>query len=46
MVLATNLGFPRIGAKRQLKKALESYWAGALSEQDLLTEAKTLRQRH
>jgi len=26
MVLATNLGFPRIGDMRQLKKAVEAYW--------------------
>jgi len=42
----TNLGFPRIGANRELKKALESYWAGKLSEVDLLAAAKALRRRH
>ena len=30
MTLATNLGFPRIGDMRQLKKAVESYWKGLL----------------
>ncbi|RYG63331.1 hypothetical protein EON80_21455, partial [bacterium] len=26
-----NLGFPRMGAKRELKFALESFWAGKTS---------------
>ncbi len=26
MAKSANLGFPRIGAKRELKKALEAYW--------------------
>lgn len=27
-VLTGNLGYPRIGAGREWKKALESFWAG------------------
>ena len=46
MVLATNLGFPRIGAQRELKKAVESYWKGTSSEKDLLATGKELRARH
>jgi 5-methyltetrahydropteroyltriglutamate--homocysteine methyltransferase len=46
MVLATNLGFPRIGAKRELKKALESYWAKEISEEDLHKVAVELRAVH
>lgn len=46
MVLATNLGFPRIGAQRELKKAVESFWAGKSSEKDLLAAGKELRARH
>jgi len=46
MVLSTNLGFPRIGAQRDLKKAVEAYWKGQLSQQDLLAEAKRLRALH
>ena len=30
MVTTHNLGFPRIGAKRELKFALENYWKGHL----------------
>ncbi|PJB70986.1 MAG: 5-methyltetrahydropteroyltriglutamate--homocysteine S-methyltransferase [Alphaproteobacteria bacterium CG_4_9_14_3_um_filter_47_13] len=46
MVLATNLGFPRFGAGRELKKATESYWKGTLSLNDLFKTAKELRLRH
>ncbi len=43
MVLATNLGFPRIGDMRQLKKAVESYWKGKSSEDALLSTGMELR---
>ena len=46
MVLATNLGFPRVGADRELKKATESYWKNKLSHADLLGAARELRLRH
>ena len=45
MVIAASLGWPRIGPKRELKKALESFWAGKSTEKDLLAEAKILRKR-
>ena len=38
-----NLGYPRIGSQRQLKKACEKYWAGKLSEEELLQVAKDIR---
>lgn len=41
-----NLGFPRIGAKRELKFSLESYWQGLSSRDDLKTLGQQLRQRH
>ena len=44
-VLATNLGFPRIGPHRELKKSLEAYWAGRTSATDLQTSAAKLRER-
>ena len=46
MVLATNLGFPRIGAKRELKMAVEAYWKGNSSREDLMQMGKDLRARH
>jgi len=44
MVLATNLGFPRIGDMRQLKKAVESYWKGNSSQEELLSTGAQLRK--
>lgn len=46
MIQATNLGFPRIGLARELKWAVEGYWAGRVSEQELLDTARQLRARH
>jgi 5-methyltetrahydropteroyltriglutamate--homocysteine methyltransferase len=43
MALATNLGYPRIGRDRELKRATEAHWAGKLSREDLLAEAARLR---
>ncbi len=43
MVLATTLGFPRIGDMRQLKKAVESYWKGQTSIDELTAVGKDLR---
>lgn len=40
------LGFPRIGARRELKAALESYWRGGLDQDSLLATGRELRQRH
>jgi 5-methyltetrahydropteroyltriglutamate--homocysteine methyltransferase len=38
-----NLGYPRIGSRRELKKASEQYWAGKLSVHQLLQAGKTIR---
>ena len=37
-------GFPRVGAKRELKFAQERYWRGEIAEADLLDIAKKLRE--
>lgn len=42
-VVTANLGFPRIGSRRELKKALESYWSGTIAAEELLETARTLR---
>ena len=44
MAKSANLGFPRIGAFRELKKAVESYWKGDLTEEQLQTEATNIRK--
>ncbi|MEY8215831.1 MAG: 5-methyltetrahydropteroyltriglutamate--homocysteine S-methyltransferase, partial [Colwellia sp.] len=41
-----NLGFPRIGAKRELKFSLEKYWRGELSQTDFLTECQDRRLKN
>jgi 5-methyltetrahydropteroyltriglutamate--homocysteine methyltransferase len=46
MAVAHILGFPRIGAKRELKFALEAFWRGELSEAVLLETGRELRRRH
>src|SRR5688572_11773092 len=46
MARTHSLGFPRIGAKRELKFALESYWKGASTRQDLAALGRQLRRRH
>ncbi|KAH7039960.1 cobalamin-independent methionine synthase [Microdochium trichocladiopsis] len=46
MVQSAVLGFPRMGRLRDLKKATEAYWAGKISQADLLAEAKRLRLEH
>jgi 5-methyltetrahydropteroyltriglutamate--homocysteine methyltransferase len=46
MVTAHNLGFPRIGAKRELKFAQEAYWKGQSTREQLQAEGARLRQRH
>lgn len=38
-----NLGFPRIGAQRELKKALETYWKGQSGAEQLLASAREIR---
>lgn len=40
------LGFPRIGADRELKKAQEAYWTGKTSLADLEQVGQELRARH
>ena len=40
------VGFPRIGEQRELKKALESYWAGKSTQEELQKTASELRKRH
>ncbi|MCU1800510.1 5-methyltetrahydropteroyltriglutamate--homocysteine S-methyltransferase [Pectobacterium parvum] len=41
-----TLGFPRVGLRRELKKAQESYWAGNATKEALLTVGRELRARH
>lgn len=44
MVIAANLGFPRIGPGRELKQALEAHWSGDLAPQGLTRAASVIRR--
>lgn len=41
-----NLGYPRIGSQRELKKASEQYWAGKSNAQHLVQVGASLRQQN
>lgn len=45
--MQTNiLGYPRIGSRRELKKACESFWAGNITEEELLKTGADIRQQN
>ena len=46
VTIAHNLGFPRIGADRELKKAQEAYWRGDITQQQLEETGRELRLAH
>jgi 5-methyltetrahydropteroyltriglutamate--homocysteine methyltransferase len=46
MALTHNLGFPRIGARRELKQALEAYWRGGINDEQLETTAAEIRKQN
>ncbi|MDE2837318.1 MAG: 5-methyltetrahydropteroyltriglutamate--homocysteine S-methyltransferase [Chloroflexota bacterium] len=46
MATSTNLGFPRIGANRELKWAVEAYWAGKIDAEELQQRAALVRRSH
>ncbi len=40
------VGFPRIGEQRELKKALEAFWAGEIAFSEVERVASMLKERH
>lgn len=46
MAVAHNLGFPRIGGDRELKKAVEAYWKGDITADHLRQIGRELRAKH
>ncbi|SDK78393.1 5-methyltetrahydropteroyltriglutamate--homocysteine S-methyltransferase [Billgrantia gudaonensis] len=46
MTLAHVLGYPRIGARRELKHALEAYWRGDGDRESLEATGRELRAKH
>src|SRR5215217_5653290 len=45
-MLTQNLGYPRIGSQRQLKKACEQFWAGKLELRDLKEVARKIKEEN
>jgi 5-methyltetrahydropteroyltriglutamate--homocysteine methyltransferase len=43
-MLTQNLGYPRIGSQRQLKKACEQYWAGKITLGELKEVARKIKE--
>src|SRR5256885_6124976 len=46
MIRTHTLGFPRIGAQRELKFALERHWRGEIDGDSLEATGRSLRARH
>ena len=42
-VISSNIGYPRIGEKREWKRSLESFWSGEITEEELLNQTGKLR---
>jgi 5-methyltetrahydropteroyltriglutamate--homocysteine methyltransferase len=45
-MITHNLGYPRIGSRRELKKANENYWAGKITASQLHLTAQDIRQQN
>ncbi|CAG8575787.1 14740_t:CDS:2 [Cetraspora pellucida] len=45
-VLSANLGFPRMGANRELKRQVEAFWSGKVTDSALLKVVNELRKDH
>lgn len=46
MVKSSTIGYPRIGEKREWKRALEQYWAGKMDQDTFLKEMEAIRLHH
>ena len=45
-MLTNNLGYPRIGGNRELKKSCEQYWSGKISLKELVKTGRDIRQHN
>jgi 5-methyltetrahydropteroyltriglutamate--homocysteine methyltransferase len=45
-VISSNVGYPRIGEKREWKQALEQFWAGKLEKEEFLKRIEEIRLQH
>ena len=46
MLLSSNLGYPRIGLHREIKKGIESYWSGNISKAELKKISAEIRRNN
>lgn len=46
MARANNLGYPRIGKRRELKRATEGYWSGKVGAGELADAAAAIRENN
>lgn len=45
-MLKNNLGYPRMGSHRQLKKACEQYWSGKITRDELTQAARKIKEEN
>ena len=45
-MITHNLGYPRIGNNRELKKAVEGYWSGKITYSQLIQISATIKQKN
>ncbi|MDQ6479758.1 5-methyltetrahydropteroyltriglutamate--homocysteine S-methyltransferase [Dyadobacter sp. LHD-138] len=45
-MLSHNLGYPRVGSQRELKKASEQFWAGKITKDELQKVGREIRHRN
>ena len=45
-MITHNLGYPRIGNNRELKKTIEGYWSGRISYEQLMQIGSTIKQKN
>ena len=45
-MITHNLGYPRIGNNRELKKAVEEYWSGRISYNELMQVSSAIKQKN
>ena len=45
-IQTSNLGFPRLGRKREWKKTIENYWSGQISQKELTEQLEALHKEN
>jgi 5-methyltetrahydropteroyltriglutamate--homocysteine methyltransferase len=46
MMITHNLGYPRIGNNREIKKAIEGYWLGKINYNQLIQTSAEIKQKN